>query len=457
MGARARWARAMAAVTMVTLATSIAAAERVEREDAVRTYYVNARGATTKRLEMERAVVALDARARRIERVDAKRRSTLLMTYETATCGRGRFAPSAHAERRERFGEEYLNALGTSLSHLEAVYAAYDDGASVALIMEDDARWDLLPTWSSDLEKFVERLPEDWTVTQLSALGDYAETTKLFYDWQRERKNAPGQSLTTLPKGSRRLSGTQAYLISRKGMSRLVKAYRSPAGKTDVCSMTCVELEECVLADGVHLDEKYRVATPPLFVERSPSSDFLDSSRNMILSWAVSLSLTQGKAANLRMDGDMIRDVLAEGLKVPEHLKPNTFMEHFNYHCKLNHGGGSKCSIKKAYLVNQKPPRMEEPALAEEAPVDAEENFRGHNASVLGRVVMSRRDLAPKETSIWSEYSKSTPFISMFVFGALTTFVLAASFVFAKTRPESSRDELKTILPIDPQTEEYYS
>jgi hypothetical protein len=132
-------------------------------------------------------------------------------------------------------------------------------------------------------------------------------------------------------------------------------------------------------------------------------------------------------------------------------------MEHFNYHCKLNHGGGSKCSIKKAYLVNQKPPRMEEPALAEEAPVDAEENFRGHNASALGRVVMSRRDLAPKETSIWSEYSKSTPFISMFVFGALTTFVLAASFVFAKTRPESSRDELQTILPIDPQTEEYYS
>ena len=40
-----------------------------------------------------------------------------------------------------------------------------------------------------------------------------------------------------------------------------------------MCSLTCVELEECVLADGVHLDEKYRVATPPLFVERSPSSD----------------------------------------------------------------------------------------------------------------------------------------------------------------------------------------
>ena len=70
---------------------------------------------------------------------------------------------------------------------------------------------------------------------------------------------------------------------------------------------------------------------------------------------------------------------------------------------------------------------------------------------------MSRRALAPKEMSIWSEYSKSTPFISMFVFGALTAFVLAASFVFAKTRPESSRDELENILPIDPQTEEYYS
>jgi hypothetical protein len=221
--------------------------------------------------------------------------------------------------------------------------------------------------------------------------------------------------------------------------------------------MTCVELEECVLADGVHLDEKYRVATPPLFLGRSESGDALDASRRMILSWAVSLSLTRGKAANLRMDGDMISDVLAEGLKVPERLKPNTFMEHFDYHCKLTHGGGSKCSIKKAYLVNQKPPPMEEAVDVERASVTAEKHVVAHNESALGRAVTSHRAFAPEETSIWSKYSKSTPFISMFVFGALTVFALLASFVVSKTRPASSSDEIETILPIDWQTEEYYS
>ena len=100
------------------------------------------------------------------------------------------------------------------------------------------------------------------------------------------------------------------------------------------------------------------------------------------------------------MDGDMIRDVLAEGLKVPERLKPNTFMEHFDYHCKLNHGGGSKCSIKKAYLVNQKPPRMEEPALAEEAPVDVNEDFRAHNAIRI----RSRGDVSSSSRSERNEY-----------------------------------------------------
>lgn len=52
------------------------------------------------------------------------------------------------------------------------------------------------------------------------------------------------------------------------------------------------------------------------------------------------------------MDGDMICDVLVEGLKVFEYLKFNMFMEYFNYYCKFNYGGGLKCLIKKAYLVN---------------------------------------------------------------------------------------------------------
>ena len=54
------------------------------------------------------------------------------------------------------FSGEYLERLGASLSHLEAIYK-YDDGAA-ALILEDDAKPDLIPTWSTDFDGYVERL-----------------------------------------------------------------------------------------------------------------------------------------------------------------------------------------------------------------------------------------------------------------------------------------------------------
>lgn len=440
----------------------------------VRGYYVNSRGEATRRLAMEHGFSGMfdEGGLTRVGAVDATRASTLVSAYESEACKRTHWAKSGELAV-SMFSGEYLERLGASLSHLEAIYKAYDDGASAALILEDDAKPDLIPTWSTDFDGYVERLPEDWTLVQLSALGRESAVETLFFDWQRERSRAPGKSLSTLPKGVRRLKGTQAYLISRRGMSRLVKAYRAPGGKVDVCAMTCVEFEECVLADGVHLDDHYRVATPPLFVRRRASDDapsesvidYLDDSRHMVYSWAVSLSLTNGLSANMRMDGEMIANVLDEGLKVPDRLTPNSFAEHFRYYCKLHHGGGAKCSIKRRHLANQKPPKAHREEIREvvvderrdvDAASDATTRLR-RNESSLGRVAV-RRDTPPPKTNPLFDYATSTPFISMYIFGAVAAGVLVTSFV-VKRRDfvASAPDELEVILPIDARTEEYYS
>ena len=439
----------------------------------VRGYYVNGRGEATRRLAMEHGFSGMfdEGGLTRVGAVDATRASTLVSAYESEACKRTHWAKSGDLAI-SMFSGEYLERLGASLSHLEAIYKAYDDGANAALILEDDAKPDLMPTWSTDLDSYVERLPEDWTLVQLSALGRESAVETLFFDWQRERSRAPGKSLSTLPKGVRRLQGTQAYLISRRGMSRLVKAYRAPGGKVDVCAMTCVEFEECVLADGVHLDEHYRVATPPLFVRRWASNDapsgsgidYLDDSRHMVYSWAVSLSLTKGLSANMRMDGEMIANVLDEGLKVPDRLTPNSFAEHFRYYCKLHHGGGAKCSIKRKHLTNQKPPKPHREEIREvvvderrdaDATPDATTRLR-RNESSLGRVAL-RRDMPPPKTNLLFDYATSTPFISMYIFGAVAAGVLVTSFVKRQDFVASAPDELEVILPIDAQTEEYYS
>lgn len=475
--ARRRRRVVVACVVAWVVACVARGVEATTETTGVRGYYVNRRGEATRRLAMEHGFSGLfgGRGLTRVGAVDATRASMLVSAYESETCKRTHWAKSGDLAI-SMFSGEYLERLGASLSHLEAIYKAYDDGASAALILEDDAKPDLIPTWSTDFDGYVERLPEDWTLVQLSALGRESAVETLFFDWQRARSRAPGKSLSTLPKGVRRLKGTQAYLISRRGMSRLVKAYRAPGGKVDVCTMTCVEFEECVLADGVHLDEHYRVATPPLFVRRRASDDapsasvidYLDDSRHMLYSWAVSLSLTKGISANLRIDGEMVANVLNEGLKVPDRLSPNTFAEHFRYYCKFHHGGGAKCSIKKSYLANQKPPKakahrekIREVVIEErrgDATRDATPTRLQRNESSLGRVAL-RRDIPPSKKNALFDYATSTPFISMYIFGAVAVGVLVTSFVVVKRKDfvASASDELEVILPIDARTEEYYS
>ena len=70
-----------------------------------------------------------------------------------------------------------------------------------------------------------------------------------------------------------------------------------------------------------------------------------------------------------------------------------------------------------------------------------------------------RRDIPPSKKNALFDYATSTPFISMYIFGAVAVGVLVTSFVVVKRKDfvASASDELEVILPIDARTEEYYS
>ena len=427
----------------------------------IRAYYINARGAAERRLAMEDGFRAIGTTLERVAATDATRASELVRRFETRTCKRKGWAPSGD-DGVEKFSGTYLERLGRTLSHLSAIYEAADAGAETALVLEDDASPELMATWMSGLEEYVSRLPDDWTLVQLSALGESSAIMKLFYDWQRERKTAPGRYLSSLPKGMRRLHGTQAYLISKRGMDRLVKAYRAPVTKeVDVCSLTCVEFDECVLADGVKLDNGFRVATPPLFIPRGrdkgqKQGNTFHEVRDMMYSWAATLSLTKGMSANMFMDGKLIRAVLREGVKVPDKLTPNSFHEHFNYHCKLNHGGGARCAIKRSYLKNQKPPPTFH-AKEEDSDVEAGETASSGVESSLGSVAIPRQSLSLDGSSSRRTALLSPALLSVYIFAAVALGMLVAT-NSARVK-NASLEELRSIrsTTIDAQTEEYYS
>jgi len=386
----------------------------------------------------------------RVPEVDAASASALHDVAEMAKCeSKAAWPMSFHADDGvKKFSARYMKALSASLSHLTAIYKAFDDGAETALILEDDATPDLIPTWTKEMDEYILKLPEDWTIVQLSAIGSEDEARELFYEWQRHRASAPGRLLSTLPKGFTEIGSTQAYLISRRGMKKLVDSYRAPrTGRIDLCKATCVEFDECFLADGVGLNSDYRIATPPLFVPRAKDAnkgDAFDSARQIFYSWAVTLSFTKGKAANIRMDATMIRDVLDEGLKLPLGLKPNSFHEQFNYHCQLNHGGGSTCSLKKGSLLDQQPPKHIVVPTSDEGVTD-----KDAHESTLGRVRLP--------TAMDGVSFTSAPFMAMYIIAAFASMMFIGTFVHARNTQNEAKEQLPILPPGYMQTIEYYA
>lgn len=91
--------------------------------------------------------------------------------------------------------------LGCLASHLKAIYTAYNNGDQLALILEDDVSFALLPYWPINLMKVMEDAPSDWHVISL------------FSQWCM---NDPVDYVPFSLKNP--CYGAIAYIINRKGM-----------------------------------------------------------------------------------------------------------------------------------------------------------------------------------------------------------------------------------------------
>lgn len=117
--------------------------------------------------------------------------------------------------------------IGNTLSHVKAIKQAWDNGDQVALVLESDALPDLAPWWPQSLEKFSGLLPRDWQLAQLSW------TTVEENDWMKYYQKAEGKFHVERPS-----YGSVAYLISRRGMRRMMsRLYDRKSGKFNVAPM----------------------------------------------------------------------------------------------------------------------------------------------------------------------------------------------------------------------------
>lgn len=113
---------------------------------------------------------------------------------------------------------KHAGEIGCLLSHLKAVRQAWEDGAEVAAIFEDDARTDLAPFWQQSPDDLVASLPPYWSVFQTSMHAHQRHWRGLVELWAGTH--------TPWVQGS--YWGTASYFISRHGMASLLQKYGVP-------------------------------------------------------------------------------------------------------------------------------------------------------------------------------------------------------------------------------------
>ena len=121
---------------------------------------------------------------------------------------------------------EFESALGCALSHLRAARRALLDGASSALVLEEDATPTLLqPLWLAPLHALTRAMPARWEVLQLAMLATRDEWSELRGSWRSASRSLGAASLVR----TNHYWSTAAYLLHARGARRLVDVYRRSA------------------------------------------------------------------------------------------------------------------------------------------------------------------------------------------------------------------------------------
>lgn len=120
-------------------------------------------------------------------------------------------------------------ALATTCSHLKTIKKAYDNKDEIAIIMEDDITFRLLPYWEKEIKDITENLPEDLEILLLAhGICDNwkkINTIKsLFYFTKPDFKDQfYNQKMKKRSKHETFMAG--CYIVTRRGMKKIVDTF----------------------------------------------------------------------------------------------------------------------------------------------------------------------------------------------------------------------------------------
>ena len=157
-------------------------------------YYINLDRSRERRQKMEEEFKTYGIE--NIERVSACDGKTLKKT------GEGNFEDLKFVNQFENLT---LSEIAITCSHLKAIRNAWRRGLEIALIMEDDVTFSIVPHWKIKFKDLLKSVSEDADIVLLTHVGN-TEEKKLFN--RRKDQNA-----------------AVCYLVTKKGMDRVMKDF----------------------------------------------------------------------------------------------------------------------------------------------------------------------------------------------------------------------------------------
>ena len=110
--------------------------------------------------------------------------------------------------------------LAVTCSHLKAIKKSYDDGEKMAIIMEDDMNFILMPYWEKSMGEILESAPDDLEVLQLvSTKHPLGRTFLLQKDLSKKIRKQK------IIKRRNNTWSAGCYLILRKGIEKIMERY----------------------------------------------------------------------------------------------------------------------------------------------------------------------------------------------------------------------------------------
>lgn len=136
--------------------------------------------------------------------------------------------------------ESYEAQLAISMSHLKAIKQAKNDNHKMAMIMEDDIRFTLVPYWKKNFEQILKEIPEDCEILLLA-----------------NRRDIKVEKMELLEAVRRDYNGV-CYIVTEKGMNKISKFFDGKSFKFD--------LENIVFDQGVMTEFKTYTYNLTLFL-----------------------------------------------------------------------------------------------------------------------------------------------------------------------------------------------